>query len=66
MRFKLKRRRFMALQLPDRKNWAVMDRHTGELVERAKDTEKLPEPWARNRADRLNKDHEKKLLNQGE
>jgi len=51
---KRKKLRFIAFQLQDR--WGVLDRESGELVERAKLIERYPEAWARNRADKLNKD----------
>jgi hypothetical protein len=37
----------------------VLDRKTGELVETADEIERYPQAWARNRADRLNKDQAK-------
>ena len=52
-----RRLRFIAFQLHDR--WGVLDRESGELVERAKKVERYPQTWARNRADQLNKDSEK-------
>jgi len=49
-----KKQRFIAFQLHDR--WGVLDRESGELVERADMIERYPEAWARNRAEQLNKD----------
>ncbi len=51
---KRKKKQFIAFQLRDR--WGVLDRKSGELVERASMIERYPETWARNRADQLNKD----------
>ena len=42
--------------IPGRIVWGVLDRHTNKLVETAGGTEKYPYQWAKNRADKLNKD----------
>lgn len=39
-----------------RSKWGVLDRHTGELIEKAGSTERLPESWARTRANQLNEE----------
>lgn len=49
-----KKNQFIAFQLHNK--WGVLDRKTGELVERVEKVERYPEAWARNRADKLNKD----------
>jgi hypothetical protein len=52
-----KKKQFIPFQLHDR--WGVLDRTNGELVEEAGELERYPEAWARNRANKLNKDSEK-------
>ncbi len=49
-----KKKRFIAFELHSK--WGVLDRKTGELVETADEIERYPQAWARNRADKLNKD----------
>lgn len=48
-----KRPRFIPFQMT--KQWGVLDRESGELVQKARRTERYPEQWARHRADQLNK-----------
>ena len=48
-----KKPRFIPFQM--RKKWGVLDRESGELVQKQTDTERYPEAWARNRAAQLNK-----------
>jgi hypothetical protein len=49
--------RFIPFQL--KTQWGVLDRKTGELIEKAGSTERYPETWARTRADQLNKEGKK-------
>jgi hypothetical protein len=54
--------KFIAFELKGktRRRWGVLNRQTGELVERATAIEKYPEAWARNRADQLNEKEKNK------
>jgi len=50
--------RFVPFQtlLPSKTEWGVLDTKTNKLVETADEIERYPRVWARNRADKLNKD----------
>jgi hypothetical protein len=57
MRFKF-RSRFIAFELKGQllTRWGILDRQTGELIEKSKIIQRYPESWARKRADEMNKD----------
>jgi len=46
--------RFIPFQM--HQQWGVLDRQSGELVQKQTKTERYPEAWARTRAAQLNKD----------
>lgn len=48
-----KKPRFIPFQM--HKQWGVLDRESGELVQTPERTERYPESWARERAAQLNK-----------